>query len=87
MARPSPCGVDHLGETIAVHRSEHRSEADTAHAAEDDVEGHVDLDAAARRDDDADDLVDDVDALEHVDGGLIVVLIGTQRGTGFPLRR
>lgn len=71
-----------------MHRSEHRSEADTAHAAEDDVESHVDLgvltaellrshvDAAAGRDDDADGLVDDVDALEDVDGGLIVVLIG-----------
>ena len=71
-----------------MHRSEHCSEADTAHAAEDDVESHVDLgvltaeflrshvDAATRRDDDADGLVDDVDALEHVDGGLIVVLIG-----------
>ena len=35
--------MDHLGETIAVHRTEHRSEADTAHAAEDDVESHVDL--------------------------------------------
>ena len=71
-----------------MHRSEHCSEADTAHTAEDDVESHVDLgvltaeflrshvDAAARRDDDTDGLVNDVDALEHVDGGLIVVLIG-----------
>ena len=77
-------GVDHLGDGLAVHGGEHGGEADVADAAEDDVEGHVDLgvlaaellggdvDAAARRDDDADGLVDDVDALEDVDGVVVV---------------
>lgn len=67
-----------------MHRAEHGGEADVADAAEDDVERHVDLgvlaaellrrdvDAAAGGDDDADGLVDDVDALEDVDGGVVV---------------
>lgn len=74
-------GVHHLGDAIAVHGSEHGGEADAADAAEDNVEGHVDLgvlapellggnvDAAARRDDDAHGLVHHVDALEDVDHG------------------
>lgn len=77
-------GVDHLGDALAVHGGEHGGEADVADAAEDDVESHVDLsvlaaellrrdiDAAARRDDDADGLVDDVDALEDIDGVVVV---------------
>ena len=76
--------VDHLGDALAVHGGEHGGEADVANAAEDDVEGHVDLcvlaaellrrdvDAAARRDDNAHGLVDDVDALEHVHGVVVV---------------
>lgn len=74
-------GVHHLGDAIAVHGSEHGGESYTADAAEDDVEGHVDLgvlapellrghvDAAARRDDDAHGLVHHVDAFEDVDHG------------------
>lgn len=77
-------GVDHLGDALAVHSGKHSGEADVADAAEDDVEGHVDLgvlaaelfrrdvDAAAGSDDDADGLVDDVDALEDVDGVVVV---------------
>jgi len=76
--------VDHLGDALAVHGGEHSGQADVADAAEDDVEGHVDLgvlaaellrrdiDAAARRHDNTDSLVDDVDALEHVDGVVVV---------------
>lgn len=77
-------GVNHLGDALAVHGGEHGGEADVADAAEDDVECHVDLgvlasellrrdvDAAAGGDDDADGLVDDVDALEDVDGVVVV---------------
>ena len=77
-------GVHHLGDTVAVHGSEHGGEADAADAAEDDVEGHVDLgvlapelfrghvDAAARRNDDAHGLVHHIDALEDVDHGRVV---------------
>lgn len=68
-----------------MHRRQHRGEANVADAPEDDVQSHVDLgvlaaellrgdvDTAAGGDDDADSLVDDVDALEDVDG---VVVIG-----------
>lgn len=68
-----------------MHRGQHGGEPDAAHAAENNVERHVDLsilaakllrgdvDAAAGGDDDADGLVDDVDALEDVDG---VVMVG-----------
>lgn len=67
-----------------MHGGEHGGEADVADAAEDDVESHVDLgvfpaellrsdvDAAAGGDDNADGLVDDVDALEDVDGVVVV---------------
>lgn len=67
-----------------MHGGEHGGEPDVADAAEDDVERHVDLgilaaellrrnvDAAAGGDDDADGLVDDVDALEDVDGVVVV---------------
>lgn len=77
-------GVHHLGDALAVHGGEHGGEADAADPAENDVEGHVDLgvlatellrrdvDAAARRYDDTDGLVDDVDALEHVHGVVVV---------------
>lgn len=77
-------GVDHLGDALAVHGGKHGGETDVADAAEDNVKGHVDLgvlaaellrrdiDAAARRHDNTDGLVYDVDALEHVDGVVMV---------------
>lgn len=63
----------------------HRSEADVADTAKDDIKSHVDLsvlpaellrgniNAAAGGDDDADSLVNDVDALEDIDR---VIMIG-----------
>ncbi len=71
-----------------MHRAKHGGQADATDSTEDDVESHVDLgvlaaellrgdiNAAARRDDDAHGLVHDVDALEDVDGVVVFAIDG-----------
>lgn len=68
-----------------MQRSEHGSESDVANAPEDNVEGHIDLgvlaaellwghvNASTGGDDDADGLINDVDAVKDIDG---VVMVG-----------
>lgn len=67
-----------------MQRSQHCGESDVANAPQDNVEGHIDLgvltaellggylDAATGGDNDADGLVNDVDALEDIDGVVVV---------------
>lgn len=67
-----------------MHRTQHCRQANTTDAAQDDIKRHVnfgvltveflgsDVNAAARRYDDANGLVNDVDALEDIDGVIVI---------------